>query len=508
MLRSDERILTTHTGSLPRPEPLRQALADHERGGPVPEPEQVRDAVAGVIGDQLAARVDVINDGELGKIGYSTYVKERLTGFDGQTEAIPIHDFDEFPELAGRILGEAMADMTMPSCTGDVTYPSTVAVEQDIANITAATAGAAGAGAQEVFLTAASPGVIAVFLANRHYPTHEAYLAALAEAMKTEYDAIHAAGLVLQVDCPDLGMSRQMYEGEDPGLDAFRRRIAQNIEALNHAPRDIPPDRVRLHLCWGNYEGPHHLDVPLRDILDIVLTARASAISFEGANPRHEHEWRVFEDIPLPDDKIILPGVIDSTTNYIEHPELVAERIIRYATVVGRERVLASSDCGFATFATYLKIDPKVTWAKLASMAQGAELASRQLWWTPDSANEPVAAAVSSARGARRCTDRQREHTTLRPSPGPTTSQRGRHPRGAGHRGPSGVHLNATMTGPRSAPSPSRPASTPRWSTTGWAAKTRCSWPPCGSRSTPTRSSRGCWTVTPTSSPPASSTPS
>lgn len=287
-----------------------------------------------------------------------------------------MHDFDDVPEYAERLLGEALGSISLPGCNGDVSYLDTTAVEQDIANLKAAVGETE---VQEAFLTAASPGVIAVFLANQHYPSHEAYVGALADAMKQEYDAIHQSGLVLQVDCPDLAMSRQMFETV-PSLEDFRRHISQNVEALNHALRDIPPDRVRLHLCWGNYEGPHRLDIPLADILDIVLTARASAISFEGANPRHEHEWRVFEDIRLPDEKVILPGVIDSTTNYVEHPELVAERIVRYAKVVGRERVLASSDCGFATFASFLKVEPVLTWAKLASMAEGAELATRQLW--------------------------------------------------------------------------------------------------------------------------------
>jgi 5-methyltetrahydropteroyltriglutamate--homocysteine methyltransferase len=228
-------------------------------------------------------------------------------------------------------------------------------------------------------MTAASPGVISLFLENRHYPSHEAYIAALAEAMKEEYDAIHQAGFVLQLDCPDLAVGRHV-QGADESLSDWKQKIGLHIEAINAATREIPPEDLRLHLCWGNYEGPHNHDVPLAEIIGIVLKARPSAISFEAANPRHEHEWRVFEDIELPDDKVLLPGVIDSTTNYVEHPELVAQRIINYANAVGRERVIASSDCGFGTFAGLNTVASDVTFAKLAAMAEGAELASGELW--------------------------------------------------------------------------------------------------------------------------------
>ena len=236
----------------------------------------------------------------------------------------------------------------------------------------------ADADVKDAFMTAASPGVISFFLTNQYYPTHEEYIAALADVMKSEYDEIHQAGLVLQLDCPDLAMTHHMTAGES--LEDFRRRAALHVEALNHATRDIPADQMRLHLCWGNYEGPHHHDVPLREIIDIVFDARPMAISFEAANPRHEHEWTVFDDVELPEGKALIPGVIDSTTNYIEHPELVSQRIVRYADRVGRENVLAGSDCGFATFATLLAIDPEITWAKLQAMADGARLASDQLW--------------------------------------------------------------------------------------------------------------------------------
>ncbi|MPZ69171.1 MAG: hypothetical protein GEU71_06530 [Actinobacteria bacterium] len=377
MLRSDGRILTTHTGSLPRPKPLREAIAEHEKTGAAIDPGQVREAVDEIVRHQIGARVDVVNDGEMGRVGFSTYAKERLTGLDGEARTYGIRDLEEFPELHERVVGETLADMKLPSCSGEVRYRDTAAVKQDVASLKAA---AEGVDVPGMFMTAASPGVIAWFLHNKYYPSHEEYLGALADAMKVEYDAVHEAGLLLQIDCPDLATSRQMFYREEPSLAQFRRHIAQNVDALNHATRDIPPDDMRLHLCWGNYEGPHQYDVALRDILDIVLTARPAAISFEAANPRHQHEWRVFEDVKLPEDKVILPGVIDSTTNFVEHPELVAERLVRFANIVGRERVLASSDCGFETFSGYMSVQPEVTWAKLSAMAEGAELASHELW--------------------------------------------------------------------------------------------------------------------------------
>jgi 5-methyltetrahydropteroyltriglutamate--homocysteine methyltransferase len=376
MLRSADRILTTHTGSLPRPRALREAFAQHEDTGAVIDSAQVRDAVGEVVRSQRNARVDVVNDGEMSKVGYSTYVKERLTGFDGESGRLAIHDLEDHPGLFEQVMGQAGMGLRLPAATGEVRSRGTEAVHADIANLKAATADSGAAG---VFMTAASPGVIAVFLANQHYPSHEAYVGALAEAMKPEYDAIHQAGLMLQLDCPDLAMSRQMFDRQESFAD-FQRRTAQNVEALNAALADIPAESVRLHLCWGNYPGPHYYDVPLRDVLTTALRARATAFSFEGANPRHEHEWRVFEEVSLPEEAVILPGVIDSTVNYVEHPELVAQRLLRYANLVGRERVLASSDCGFATFSDRRRVHPEVAWAKLQAMAEGAELASGQLW--------------------------------------------------------------------------------------------------------------------------------
>jgi 5-methyltetrahydropteroyltriglutamate--homocysteine methyltransferase len=376
MKRSVEHILTTHTGSLPRPPALTQALQQRDRGereGSGLE-QQVRKAVAEVVHRQAQAGVSVVNDGEASKIGYATYVKERLEGFGGEggLAGLPA-DLAEFPDYMQRVMSGL--DFEMPACVGPVSYRDLDAVRTDIANLRAALADAE---VEDAFMTAASPGVISVFLQNQHYATHEEYIAALADAMKAEYDEIHRAGLVLQLDCPDLAMTRHMRR--DESLEDFRRRAKVHVEAINHATRDIPGEEMRMHLCWGNYEGPHNHDVALRDIIDIVFEARPAAVSFEAANPRHEHEWTVFEDVKLPDGKALIPGVLDSTTNYIEHPELVAQRIVRYAQLVGRENIFAGSDCGFATFASYLTIDPAITWAKLQAMADGARLASNQLW--------------------------------------------------------------------------------------------------------------------------------
>ena len=366
MKTSTERILTTHTGSLPRPAGLAHRH-DHDA---------VRAAVRETVARQREAGVDIVNDGEVSKPSYATYVTERLSGFGGEPVPLALRGFEEFPEFARKMWGDPdmAAIMANPSCEGPVAYTGRSLAEADIANLKAAAAD----GAAEVFMSAASPGVIEMFMANRYYPSTEEYLFALADAMKQEYDAICQAGLVLQLDCPDLACEWAL--GPEQTTAEFRKVVAQRLEALDYATRDIPPDRLRMHLCWGNYEGPHHTDVPLADIIDLVLAARPTAVSFEAANPRHEHEWTVFEQTKLPEGKAVIPGVLDSTTNYIEHPELVAQRIIRYAGVVGRENVIAGSDCGFATFAAFVPIDPKITWAKLAAMAEGARLASQQLW--------------------------------------------------------------------------------------------------------------------------------
>jgi 5-methyltetrahydropteroyltriglutamate--homocysteine methyltransferase len=378
MKRSTDRILTTHTGSLPRPADLTAMLEALDTGAPLDTATfetRVRRAVAEIVRKQVEAGVDVVNDGEQGKVGYSTYVRHRLMGFGG-TATVPTRaDWADFPEAAAR--GERRSTISRPSCNGPIDWKDRTAVQKDVENFRAALKEAQPT---EAFMTAASPGVIAHFLKNEHYPSREAYLARLVDIMKEEYDAIHRAGFVLQVDCPDLAMGRHLAFPEVSNAE-FVKIAAANVEALNHALRDIPPDRMRLHLCWGNYEGPHHRDIPLREILAVVLRARPQALSFEGANPRHEHEWVVFREIKLPDDKLIIPGVLDSTTNFIEHPELVAQRLVRYAEVVGRERVLAGTDCGFGTFARPAsQVEPEIAWAKFKSMAEGAKLASQQLW--------------------------------------------------------------------------------------------------------------------------------
>jgi 5-methyltetrahydropteroyltriglutamate--homocysteine methyltransferase len=365
MKTSTERILTTHTGSLPRP----AGLTDRH------DQQAVRAAVQETVRRQLDAGVDIVNDGEVSKPSYATYVTERLTGFTGEPVPFMIRDFEAFPEFAQKMWSDpdAASIMANPSCDGPVAYTSLDHVQADIANLRAASDGA-----PDVFMSAASPGVIEMFMANTYYPSTEEYLFALADAMKQEYDAIHQAGFVLQLDCPDLACEWSI--GPEVTTEEFRRVVAKRLEAIDHATRDIPPDRLRLHLCWGNYEGPHVTDVPLRDIIDLVLAARPTAVSFEAANPRHEHEWKLFEEVKLPEGKVLVPGVLDSTTNYIEHPELVAQRIMRYADVVGRSNVIAGSDCGFATFAAFVPVDPAITWAKLAAMAEGARLASQRLW--------------------------------------------------------------------------------------------------------------------------------
>ena len=380
MKRSVDRILTTHTGSLPRPAALLALMYAREdgRANPAEVEAAVRDAVLDVARRQAEAGVDVLNDGELSKIGYSTYVKDRLTGFEGESAMVNLAELADFPEWGQRMFAEAgqgMRYVRTPACVGPIAVKDRGPLQRDIANLTTATAELE---ATDVFMTAASPGVIALFFANEYYPSRDAYLAAIADAMREEYEAIAAAGFVLQLDCPDLAMGRHL-QFADRSLTEFRREISRNVEALNAATAGIPAEQLRMHLCWGNYEGPHHLDVPLADIIDIVFSARPSAISLEACNPRHAHEWRLFERMPLPDDKILIPGVIDSTTNYIEHPELVAQRLVNYARLVGHERVLAGSDCGFGTFAGVSAVDPAITWAKLRSMAEGARLATAEL---------------------------------------------------------------------------------------------------------------------------------
>jgi 5-methyltetrahydropteroyltriglutamate--homocysteine methyltransferase len=385
-----DRILTTHTGSLPRPDDLVPMLYARERGKPVDEATmagRIREAVADGVQEQLRAGLDVVNDGEASKVMYAVYAQDRLAGFGGQANLdersrVPL-DIADFPRLAETwTFGRSEDGPRFAACDGPIGYRGQEALAADLARLRSALDGAApehGAPA-DAFVSAASPGVVSLFLPNRHYPRHDAYVWAIAEAMKVEYDAIHRAGFVLQLDCPDLAMGRHHRFGADLTPEEFLRVIALHVDAINHATRDIPPERMRMHVCWGNYEGPHHRDVPLGEIVDVVLRARPAGLSVEGANPRHAHEWRVWEETPLPAGKYLIPGVIDSTTNYIEHPMLVAERIVRFARVVGRERVIAGVDCGLATVAGHGPVDPEVAWAKLRSLTEGAALATLELW--------------------------------------------------------------------------------------------------------------------------------
>jgi 5-methyltetrahydropteroyltriglutamate--homocysteine methyltransferase len=376
MLRSGEKILTTHTGSLPRPPKVvelllaEKATPGHSRAA---LDAAVAAAVAGVVQKQIEAGIDVINDGEQGRTDYTVHVLDRLTGFEGESTPPLGTGEPEFPELAAILSQFATPFQHRPACSGPVAWKDWPAVEADIARAKAALA---NSGAAEWFMTSPSPGQIARYLKNHHYKTDEEYLFALADVMAREYRAIVEAGFVLQLDCPDLAMSYALYPGI--GVRDYRKIIEKNVEALNKAVENLPPDRMRMHVCWGSTLGPHHGDIPLKDIADIVLKGRPQAVSFPGANPRHGHEWKVWKDLNL-QDKIIIPGVIDSTSNFVEHPELVADRITQYARIVGKENVIAGVDCGFGTFAGRVQVDTKIVWMKLASLAQGAAMASVQI---------------------------------------------------------------------------------------------------------------------------------
>jgi 5-methyltetrahydropteroyltriglutamate--homocysteine methyltransferase len=380
MKRSTDRFLTTHTGSLPRPEDLIRMMYAKEEGVPVDAAalsQRVAAAVDEVVRKQAAAGVDVVNDGEMSKPSYATYIKDRLSGFGGTGNTFVYQDLAGFPNLAKRVFGDpGRSRRKTPACNAAIGVRNPQAVEADVDHLKAALA---NVGAQEAFLTAASPGVVSLFFRNEHYATEEDYLFAIAEAMRQEYEAIAGAGIILQIDCPDLGMGRHIQHA-DLSLAEWRKKAELHVEALDHAVANIPPEQLRMHLCWGNYEGPHHCDVPLADVIDIVFHARPSAIAIEAANPRHAHEWKLFETVKLPDGKLLIPGVIESKTNFIEHPELVAQRIGRYAKLVGRENVIAGSDCGFGTWVGQAAVDPDVVWAKMAAMAEGARIASREFW--------------------------------------------------------------------------------------------------------------------------------
>ena len=334
-------------------------------------------AVAEVVRRQVEVGVDVVSDGEMSKTGYSTYITDRLHGFSGDSPRKMPKDLELYPEYVQRVAAQGEAPQVRRApCTGEISIKDEAPLERDLTNMAAALD---GAGAVEGFLNAASPGVISVFQPNGHYPSEDAYLEALAEVMKLEYEAIHAAGFVIQLDCPDLAMSRHSVH-KDESDEAFVARGGRNIEALNYALANVPAEAARLHLCWGNYEGPHVCDIALDAIYDVVMKAKPQAISFEAANPRHAHEWTVFAERGLPEDKVLIPGVIDSVSNFVEHPALVAERICRFADIVGRERVIAGADCGFGTFAGYGRVDTRICYAKLRALAEGAALASDRLW--------------------------------------------------------------------------------------------------------------------------------
>ncbi len=381
MKRSESRILTTHTGSLPRSPELQELLRsrlDPKAGEAEEFRTGVDEGVADVVAKQVEIGIDVINDGEQGRVQYATYVKDRLTGFDGEQilRARPRIDMVDFPEFAAQSGVSSSATIPWPACTGPIAWKDKDAVQRDIQRLQAATSGVKS---EEVFMTAASPGVIANFLVNEHYPSEEEYLYALADVMKDDYKAIVDSGLLLQIDCPDLAMTR-VTQFSDLSQEQFIKIVEIHVEVLQYALAGLAPDRMRLHLCWGNTEGPHHYDVPLKEIINIVLKAPPLGISFEGANPRHAHEWKLWENVKLPDGKVIIPGVLDTTTNFIEHPELIAERIVRYAGVVGKENMMVGSDCGFGTSAWGRRVESRIAWAKLESMVEGARLASQELW--------------------------------------------------------------------------------------------------------------------------------
>jgi 5-methyltetrahydropteroyltriglutamate--homocysteine methyltransferase len=377
MRRSGERILTTHTGSLPRPAKVVELLlAEREKPGArrAELDAAVDEAVAEVVRKQVEAGIDVINDGEQGRTDYTVHVLDRLTGYEGDPTPPRGTGEPEFPELAQLLSQFASPFQHRPTCSGPVTWKDWPAVEADIARAKAATE---KAGAMECFMTSPSPGQIARYLPNSYYKSDAEYLFTLADVMAKEYRAIVDAGFILQLDCPDLAMSYGLFPGIS--IADYRKFISQNVEALNHSVRDLPPDRIRMHVCWGSTLGPHHGDIEIKEIADILLKGRPQAVSFPGANPRHGHEWKVWKDLRLPDGKIIIPGVIDSTSNFVEHPELVADRITQYARVVGKENVIAGVDCGFGTFAGRVQVDTKIVWMKLASLAQGAGMASERL---------------------------------------------------------------------------------------------------------------------------------
>jgi len=377
---SKDKILTTHVGSLPRSEKVFKLVFAKEDGKNLDKKEYdevIAKAVKTVVKKQEEVGIDVVSDGEQSKISYATYIKDRLNGFEGDSPRQTPKDLEEFPIFSSRASKSGgVPTYNRPRCTGPVTVKDMKPLEIDLVNLRKALDGIS---ISDAFMNAASPGVIALFQPNEYYSDHKSYLYALADSMKVEYEGIVKAGFVIQIDSPDLALGRHVLF-KDKSDEEFLTMIQLHIEALNHALENIPSEKIRLHVCWGNYQGPHHCDIEMKKILPTVLKAKPQALSFEASNPRHSHEWTVFRDIKIPEDKILIPGVIDSTTNFVEHPELVSERICRFADIVGRNRVIAGSDCGFSTFAGFGSVDSDITYAKLSSLVKGSEIASKKLW--------------------------------------------------------------------------------------------------------------------------------
>ena len=380
MKTSTERILTTHVGSLPRPQDVVDLLFAQDRGEPVDQTRfdaVMERGVADAIGKQVESGVDIVSDGETSKISYATYIRHRLTGFEGDSARPTPSDLDAFPEYRDRLVAAGhSATYKRPVCRGPIKVKDLSALQTDIAHMKKALEGKK---VSDAFMNSVSPGTIAVFQPNEYYPSHEAYLAALADAMREEYETIVNSGLLLQLDCPDLAMGRHS-RFKNLTDDEFLRNAEMQVEALNHALANVPAERVRLHVCWGNYEGSHVHDMDCRKIFPIAVKVKPMALLVEASNPRHEHEYQAWNDIKLPDDKVLVPGVIASSSNYVEHPEVVAMRLMNYANIVGRERVIAGTDCGFSTFAGFGAVYPAFCWMKMQSLAEGAAIASKKLW--------------------------------------------------------------------------------------------------------------------------------
>lgn len=376
-------ILTTHVGSLPRPPDLIEMIVKELHGEEIArdiiEP-RIKTAVQELVDRQTGLGIDIVSDGEAGKPGFSTYIINRYSGFGGEAVTGTASDIVEFPDVRKRTsTGQDRRSLLLLECVGPVALRNPDGLDRDIGNLTAALR---GRNKDDAFMPAVTPGQVAFNFPNRHYPSHEAYLQALAEAMRTEYEAIVDAGFTLQLDAPDMALSAHLTWGEQRDWPEFHTHLRMSVDAVNAATANIPAEKMRLHICWGNYIGPHHHDIALRDILPAVLKAKPAGLSIEAANPRHEHEWEVFKDIKLPDGKYLVPGVLDTKTHHVEHPRLIAQRLTRFAALVGRENVIAGTDCGFSTWAGMSLIEPGVVWAKLAALVEGARLATKELWST------------------------------------------------------------------------------------------------------------------------------